>query len=77
MITMKLNVIKRDGLIVAFDKNKIIEAVNKAFIEVDGQLYETDPAQEIADEIEDAAIENKEPLTVEEIQDLVEEKLME
>lgn len=73
---MKLNVIKRDGAIVSFDKNKIVEAVNKAFIEVDGQLYETDTAQEIADEIEDAAIENKKPLTVEEIQDLVEEKLM-
>ena len=77
MITMKLNVIKRDGAIVSFDKNKIIEAVNKAFIEVDGQLYETDTAQEIADEVEDTAIENKKPLTVEEIQDLVEEKLME
>lgn len=77
MITMKLNVIKRDGAIVSFDKNKIVEAVNKAFIEVDGQLYETDTAQEIADEVEDIAIENKNPLTVEEIQDLVEEKLME
>ena len=77
MITMKLNVIKRDGSIVAFDKNKIVEAVNKAFTEVDGQLYETDTAQEIADEIEDTAIENGKSLTVEEIQDLVEEKLME
>lgn len=77
MITMRLNVIKRDGSIVTFDKGKIVEAINHAFIDVDGQLYENDTAQEIADEIEDAAIENKTPLTVEEIQDLVEEKLME
>jgi len=74
---MRLNVIKRDGSIVTFDKGKIVEAINHAFIDVDGQLYENDTAQEIADEIEDAAIENKTPLTVEEIQDLVEEKLME
>lgn len=29
-------IIKRDGTIVLFDKNKIINAINKAFIEVDG-----------------------------------------
>jgi hypothetical protein len=29
-------IIKRNGTIVLFDKNKIINAINKAFIEVDG-----------------------------------------
>jgi anaerobic ribonucleoside-triphosphate reductase len=46
-----MNVVKRDGSVVPFDKNKIIQAINKAFIEVDGQLYESDTAQSIADEI--------------------------
>ena len=45
-------VIKRDGTKVPFDKNKIIDAVNKAFLEVDGQLYETDTAEDIATDIE-------------------------
>ena len=30
-----LYIVKRDGSIVEFDKNKIINAINKAFIEVD------------------------------------------
>ena len=45
-------VIKRDGTQVPFDKEKIINAINKAFIEVDGILYETDTAEDIAAEIE-------------------------
>lgn len=67
-----MNVIKRNGDIVAFDKNKIISAINKAFIEVDGQLYETDTADSIAEDI--AALDKE--ISVEEIQDLVEEYLM-
>lgn len=67
-----MNVIKRNGNIVAFDKNKIISAINKAFIEVDGQLYETDTANSIAEDI--AALDKE--ISVEEIQDLVEEFLM-
>ena len=67
-----MNVIKRNGNIVAFDKNKIISAINKAFIEVDGQLYETDTANSIAEDI--AALDRE--ISVEEIQDLVEEYLM-
>ena len=67
-----MNVIKRNGNIVAFDKNKIISAINKAFIEVDGQLYETDTANSIAEDI--AALDRE--ISVEEIQDLVEEFLM-
>jgi anaerobic ribonucleoside-triphosphate reductase len=44
-------IIKRDGSIVPFDCNKIITAINKAFQEVDGQVYETDTAADIALEI--------------------------
>ena len=31
-------IVKRDGTQVQFDRDKIINAINKAFIEVDGKL---------------------------------------
>ena len=69
-----MTIIKRNGNIVDFDRDKIVKAINKAFVEVDGKLYETDTANGIADEI---AFLNKEKLLgVEEIQDLVEDYLM-
>ena len=72
-------VIKRDGTAVPFDKNKIINAINKALIEVDGCLYENETAEEIATSIE-AHVEGAkligEPLSVEDIQDRVEDYLM-
>lgn len=68
-------IIKRDGHSVDFDKEKIVAAINKAFLEVDHQIYETDTANDIADEIALIAKE-KDNLTVEEIQDLVEDFLM-
>ena len=69
-----MTIIKRNGNIVDFDRDKIVKAINKAFVEVDGKLYETDTANSIADEI---ALLNKEKLLgVEEIQDLVEDYLM-
>ena len=37
-----LTVIKRNGNEVPFDKEKIVTAINKAFLDVDGVLYETD-----------------------------------
>lgn len=66
---------------VDFDKNKIINAINNAFLEVDGILYETDTAQDIADDIESIVrilcnVPNSEKVTVEHIQDLVEDYLM-
>lgn len=67
-----MKVQKRNGNLVTFEKNKIVEAINKAFLEVDGQLYETDTAADIANEIE---VLNK-MLTVEEIQNYVEDALM-
>lgn len=69
-----MTIIKRNGNIVDFDRDKIVKAINKAFIEVDGKLYETDTANSIADEI--ALLSKENLLGVEEIQDLVEDYLM-
>ena len=73
-----LKIKKRDGTLVPFSKDKIIIAINKAFLDVDETLYETDTAIDIADEIYKSALINinEEPFTVEEIQDSVEEYLM-
>jgi len=69
-----LTVQKRDGRKVKFDKDKIKIAVLKAFIDVDGEetAYAKEKARDIANFIEAL---NK-SMTVEEIQDQVEEKLM-
>lgn len=71
-----MKVIKRDGAIVPFDIEKIIVAINKAFVEVDGALYEEDTANDIAYEIGCKVANMKDYITVEEIQDLVEDYLM-
>jgi ribonucleoside-triphosphate reductase len=65
-------VIKRDGTKVLFDPNKIIRAINKAMISVDGALYESDTAVDIANLI----MSRNADMTVEQIQDLVEHYLM-
>ena len=69
-----MTVQKRDGRKVKFDKEKIKIAVLKAFIDVDGEetVYAKEKARDIANYIESL---NK-SMTVEEIQDEVEEKLM-
>ena len=68
---------KRDGTLVPFDKKKIISAINKAFIEVDGQLYEDETATEIAEDIENHfKYQDGNGCSVEDIQDLVEMFLM-
>lgn len=66
-------VIKRDGSQVEFNKDKISEAILKAMAEVDGQIYETDTADDIAGDIK-RSIEDG--VNVETIQDMVEEFLM-
>lgn len=71
-----MKVIKRDGTIVPFDIEKIIVAINKAFVEVDGALYEEDTVNDIAYEIGCKVANMKDCITVEEIQDLVEDYLM-
>lgn len=68
---------KRDNTLEPFNKDKIIIAINKAFLEVDKVLYETDTANEIADEIENYFEEHPiAELTVEKIQDMIEDSLM-
>lgn len=69
---------KRDGRVVDFNQNKIIDAILKAFLEVDGEIsdYAYAKAGNIADYILDQAKQSDHLLTVEEIQDLVESGLM-
>ena len=71
-------IIKRDGREVVFNRDKIEEAILKAFVSIDGDIsdYAEQKAEKIADFIEEAAIETEEPYTVEEIQDMVEKGLM-
>ena len=59
-----LYVIKRDGTRVPFNRKKIEDAINKAFLEVDKVLYETDTAYDISKEIENEILEEA---TIEEI----------
>ena len=71
-----MNIIKRTGEKVPFDSFKIINAINKAFLDVDGELYESDTAQDIATEIEKKVENCSREVGVEQIQDWVEEFLM-
>ena len=71
-----IEVVKRDGTRVPFDKQKIINAINGAFIEVDGQLYEDDTARDIANDIYGQCSIDADAYSVEDIQDLVENYLM-
>ena len=72
-----MNVLKRDGRIVQFNKEKIINAILKAFLAVDGEItdYASIKAQNIADYIASIST-SKDELSVEEIQDYVERGLM-
>lgn len=72
---VNLKVVKRDGRIVDFDKNKIKEAILKAFKDVDGEIsaFAKSKAVDISNSIERLSIDN---IHVEEIQDIVEDKLM-
>ena len=71
-----MDIMKRTGEIVPFDYLKIIDAINNAFIEVDGELYENDTAFDIAIEIGQKVDQSGFVVTVEQIQDWVEEYLM-
>lgn len=66
-------VYKRDGRSEVFKPEKIQNAVLKAFYEVDGE--ETERAKEMAERISTSISEIQRDLGVEEIQDLVEEKI--
>ena len=71
---------KRDGRIVDFDQNKIIDAVLAAFKEVDGEIteYAEIKAGNISDYVYDYCenLPDGKVLNIEEIQDLVERGLM-
>ena len=73
-----ITVIKRDGREMPFSKERIVNAVLKAFVAIDGKAsdYAKEKANHIAEYIEKYAIDNQKKLTVEEIQDLVEKGLM-
>jgi ribonucleoside-triphosphate reductase len=70
-------IIKRDGRKENFNKTKIINAISKAFIEVDGSLdnYSLDKANHIAEYIYNESLSNPN-MDIEYIQDLVEKGLM-
>ena len=67
---------KRDGRLVQFNKNKIVDAITSAFKEVDGEItpYALDKANKIAEYVESQS--KKKILNVEEVQDIVERGLM-
>ena len=67
---------KRDGRLVDFNQNKIVDAILKAFKQVDGDIspYALEKANKIAGYVEKQG-KNK-ILTVEEVQDIVERGLM-
>lgn len=70
-----MDIIKRNKTKEKFNKRKIVKAIEGALLEVDGNLDDNYIACEIAEEIEWIAFQEKE-LSVEEIQNLVEEFLM-
>lgn len=76
--TSDIYIMKRSGERVPFDKTKIIVAISKANAEVDikSQQVTEDAIKKIADDIERAAIDTNRDYSVEEIQDMVEDELM-
>lgn len=78
---MSLSVVKRDGRVVNFDKTLIVKAIAAAADEVDNShgLVNVNLARVKADEVVDKIHQiypDRESVTVEEIQDIVEDKLM-
>lgn len=72
-----MDIIKRDGRIVPFDKEKIVSAILKAFGAVGAiDEYAKTKAENIANYIAEKVEGRPEPYGVEEIQDLVEQGLM-
>ena len=75
---MTAQIIKRDGRTQAWNKQKVIEAIKKALVAVDGTLTKAgvNMARRIAKNIEKEVFESPVALSVEQIQDKVEESLM-
>ena len=70
-----MKVIKRDDSVVEFDRNKIVRAIRKANEAVDFEDRVTD--EQINAIVDDIASRHRRRILVEDIQDMVEEKLME
>ena len=68
--TTLLEVIKRDGRRVPFDKSKITIAIEKAMNSSSG-IYEAGQAAQIADEIESYAAIVRTPMTIHSIEEMV------
>ena len=71
-----LNIIKRDGSIVKFNKCKIEDAILKAMKYGSG-IYEEEIAKKIADEIEISCFEKENSPTVYQVENMVYNKLIE
>ncbi|MEG1991964.1 MAG: anaerobic ribonucleoside-triphosphate reductase [Acetivibrio sp.] len=69
-----MKVIKRDGRVVEFDRNKIVAAIRKANVEVDD--FEKLPEEKIDTIVGSMEGLLRESMLVEDIQDLIEQKLM-
>ncbi|MEG1505116.1 MAG: anaerobic ribonucleoside-triphosphate reductase, partial [Lachnospiraceae bacterium] len=69
-----MKVIKRDGRVVEFDRNKIVAAIRKANVEVDD--FEKLPEEKIDNIVGSMEGLLRESMLVEDIQDLIEQKLM-
>ena len=72
------SILKRDGRTQEWNKQKVIEAIKKALIAVDGELTKAgvNMARRIAKNIEEEVLSSEKMLSVEQIQDLVEKSLM-
>jgi ribonucleoside-diphosphate reductase alpha chain/ribonucleoside-triphosphate reductase len=70
-----MKVVKRDGNIVEFEVRKIVRAIEKAMMETTAGIDEA-LCNMIGEKIEKAATGRETPITVDEIQDLVEDLLM-
>ena len=74
---MDIIVIKRDGSEVSYDRSKIVNAINRALMEVDGNLFSSYLSENVAQSVDNyLAYHNIQGITVEQIQDLVELYLM-
>ena len=74
-MTIDLEIIKRDGSVVAFNKSKIEHAILKAMKYGSG-IYEPEIAKTIAEDIEEACLKEGFSPTVYRVEDMVYEKLI-
>ena len=71
-----MKIIKRNGSEVDFDLNKIVVAVTKANAACEKQELTASQIQEIAEYVEFKTVKANRALSVEEIQDIVEDQIM-